>query len=190
MEQITSYAQAAQDLFVFALTEGKTDGYYVDIGCNHESFHSNTYALEQLGWRGLLIDTQGGCENRKGQFIKCDARTPDEHLRTAYGLMPCVVDYLSLDADDATIDAMNALPWTGVTFRVITVEHDKYRVGHASQLAILDILRSLNYRRVCTDVIIPDYGEAEDWYVHPDLVNPELVTKYTCTGKSGPDIMK
>lgn len=31
-------------------------GYYVDVGCNHPLFLSNTYGLYRKGWRGLCID--------------------------------------------------------------------------------------------------------------------------------------
>ncbi|MDW3211325.1 MAG: FkbM family methyltransferase [Reichenbachiella sp.] len=31
-------------------------GYYVDVGCNHPVFLSNTYGLYRKGWRGLCID--------------------------------------------------------------------------------------------------------------------------------------
>jgi FkbM family methyltransferase len=31
-------------------------GYYVDVGCNHPTDHSNTYKFYQVGWRGLAID--------------------------------------------------------------------------------------------------------------------------------------
>lgn len=31
-------------------------GFYVDVGCNHPVYHSNTWRLYQLGWRGIAID--------------------------------------------------------------------------------------------------------------------------------------
>lgn len=31
-------------------------GFYVDVGCNHPKFFSNTYGLYRKGWRGLCID--------------------------------------------------------------------------------------------------------------------------------------
>lgn len=187
---MNSKSQAGQDLFAFVMTDCKTDGYYLDIGCNHESFHSNTYALEQLGWDGLLVDIAGGCESRKGKFIRCDAANPSELLRSAYRQLPPVVDYLSLDADDATIPAMLALPWNRVTFRVITAEHDKYRVGGQNQSQTQELLQSIGYHRVCADVIIPGYGVAEDWWCYPELINPELIARYQCSGKEWQEILK
>ena len=34
----------------------KPDGYYIDIGANEPIIQSQTYHLEKLGWRGLLIE--------------------------------------------------------------------------------------------------------------------------------------
>lgn len=31
-------------------------GFYVDVGCNHPKYISNTYALYRKGWRGICID--------------------------------------------------------------------------------------------------------------------------------------
>lgn len=31
-------------------------GYYVDVGCNHPIFLSNTYGLYRKGWRGVCVD--------------------------------------------------------------------------------------------------------------------------------------
>ena len=46
-------------LLWFYLTEVlsiRKPGFYVDVGCNHPIYHSNTWRLYQLGWRGIAID--------------------------------------------------------------------------------------------------------------------------------------
>ena len=35
-------------------------GIYVDVGCNHPKFFSNTYGLYRKGWRGICIDANEG----------------------------------------------------------------------------------------------------------------------------------
>jgi len=35
-------------------------GFYVDVGCNHPKYISNTYALYRKGWRGICIDANEG----------------------------------------------------------------------------------------------------------------------------------
>lgn len=50
-----SYAQFGEDAVLQAyLPEGT--GFYVDIGSGHPIQGSNTYALYQLGWNGILVD--------------------------------------------------------------------------------------------------------------------------------------
>ena len=52
--QVNSYSQAGQDRFVRAV-HGDTPGFFLDVGCSDPVHISNTYALEKLGWRGLLV---------------------------------------------------------------------------------------------------------------------------------------
>jgi hypothetical protein len=190
-----SYSQSGQDLFVHAMTEGKTNGFYLDIGCNHPTFHSNTYALEQLGWTGLLVDIVDGCESRKGTFVKCDAANPDERLLFQYDQMPPVIDFLSLDVDEALERVLVKIPFAKHTFRVICLEHDVYCRGfHAWQFS-RRWLKSLNYELVCGDVkVIPpglnSWQPFEDWWCSPDVVNPELIKQYRCDGKPWNEIIK
>jgi hypothetical protein len=190
-----SYSQAGQDLFALAMTEGKTNGFFLDIGCNDAKFHSNTFALEELGWSGLMVDIVGGCEARKGTFVKCDAAKPDERLRFQYSQMAEVVDYLSLDVDDVLVPVLQAIPFGVHTFRVITLEHDVYCRGVHPQWASRTLLSSLGYHLLCADVKVVPPGMTtwepyEDWWCSPELVNPELVKQYQCDGKQWSDILK
>lgn len=185
-----SYSQAGQDLFAFAMTGGKTKGYFLDIGCNHESFHSNTYGLEQLGWTGLLVDIAGGCENRKGKFVLSDASNPTEELLVAYSQMPAVVDFMSLDVDDALIPSLKEIPFEWHSFGVVCLEHDQYRVGPEPQKYARGFMLAQGYELVCGNVIIPDYGVAEDWFVHPEYASADLIENYRCDNKDWREIMK
>ncbi len=189
-----SYSQAGQDLFAFSMLEGKTDGYYLDIGCNDAQLHSNTYGLEQEGWTGLMVDIVGGCETRKGTFVKCDASKPDERLMFQYSQMPHVVDYLSLDVDDALIPVLKQVPFSDHTFRVITLEHDAYVRGPDPRTLSRLRLLNLGYKLVCADVKVIPPGMTtpesfEDWYVWPDLVNPELMNRFKCSGEMWNNIL-
>jgi len=176
------------------MTEHKTDGFYLDLGCNDAKFHSNTYALEQMGWNGLLVDIVGGCEHRKGIFIKCDAAHPNERLRFNYDHLPAVVDFLSLDVDDALIPVFNALPWGKVSFRTICLEHDAYHKGTENRDKVRTMLNAMGYSLCCADVKVEwpkigDRSEFEDWWVYPNLVNPDLVRRFKCDGKYWKDIL-
>lgn len=188
-----SQSQAGQDRWVWEMTEHQDSGFYVDLGCNDAKFHSNTWALEQQGWKGLLVDIVEGCESRKGTFILSDAASPNERLRLYYKHLPAVVDYLSLDTDDALMGTFNSIPWDRTTFRLITIEHDSYRKGPEDRDKLRAMLKALGYHLVCADVVVEwpknCYVPYEDWYAHPELVNPELIKRFQSDGKFWKDIL-
>ena len=75
------YSQAGQDRFVYTI-HGDAPGTFLDVGCHHPIYISNTYALEQIGWRGLLIDIDSRlgpqiAEKRMSPFLCTDATTID-----------------------------------------------------------------------------------------------------------------
>jgi hypothetical protein len=188
-----SYSQAGQDRFAWLMTGKKTDGLFVDIGCNHATIHSNTFGLEELGWRGLLIDIVYGCENRKGTFIKCDAANPDVRMDFFYNQLPPVVDYLSLDVDDALTPVFRKIPWHKI-FRVVTLEHDVYRKGPQARDEIRATMKDIGYDLICGDVMVEwPLGNPpvpyEDWYVWPQLTDAGLMEKYRCFGKHWKEIL-
>ena len=52
-------SQAGQDLFVVAMTQGKENGTWLEIGCAWPITSNNTYLLEKkFGWSGISIDLQ------------------------------------------------------------------------------------------------------------------------------------
>jgi len=187
------HSQAGQSRWVWETLEHKTDGFYVDIGCNDAQFHSNTYALEQQGWTGILVDIVGGCESRKGTFILSDAANPNERLKLNYKHLPTVVDYLSLDCDEATLGAFNALPWDRVTFRCITLETDLYRKGPEDRDKMRTMLRAMGYEIVAEDVVVEwpagTFVEYEDWICYPELTNPEMIKRFKSKSKHWKDIL-
>lgn len=182
-----SHGQAGQDAWVYEMLEHKQDGFYVDLGCSDAQKHSNTYALETYaGWSGLLVDTLDGCELRKGTFIKSDAANPNGRLKLYYRTLPPLMDFLSLDCDDATMGAFNALPWDDIRFRVATIETDVYRKGPVERDKIRAAMHGMGYTLVAGDVFVewPEgtFVPYEDWYAHPDHVSPDQIKRFSCDG--------
>lgn len=57
--QAHSQSQAGQDLFVAAITNGKRQGTWLELGAGHPFGYNNTWLLEsQLGWSGFSVDLQ------------------------------------------------------------------------------------------------------------------------------------
>lgn len=194
---MNSYSQAGQDLWVVAMTEGKRDGFFLDLGCNSPMTGNNTYLIEsEFGWTGILVDLLPGCETRKGKFFQCDAANPTAKLIRAYYEMPKVVDFLSLDVDEHTSEAFSQIPWLPKRYRVACIEHDSYVRGPETRDRIRRVMLAMGYILVCADVGIrfPDssspVGPFEDWYADPRLVKAELIQKFMCSGKEWSEIVK
>lgn len=175
--EFKSCSQAGQDKFVWEVTGHKTNGTFLDIGSGEVTYCSNTYALEQQGWRGLLMDLHrdaDGLAKRKSPFLQTDSTTVRwlEVLRR-YKL-PLTIDFLSLDVDDATTDTLIKIPLGQIHFGVICIEHDSYRLGPGPRDTMREILKAAGYHLICEDVQIDypkpgDTVEFEDWHVAPRL---------------------
>jgi hypothetical protein len=56
-----------------------------------------------------------------------------------------VMDYLSFDIDASGLDVIKTFPFTDFKFRVVTLEHDKYRFGQSVQDEMHAIMESQGY---------------------------------------------
>ena len=56
-----------------AVYPGKTDGYFIEAGAGAGMIGSCTYAMAQLGWKGMLV------EPIDKRFEKCVERRPESH---------------------------------------------------------------------------------------------------------------
>ena len=102
-----NYSQQAQDLFVLSCLNGKENGVYLDLGCNHPERINNTYLLEsKFNWTGLSVDLDKSYTDtyntRKSKVLWQDATKLDfNHVIKLLGTNK--VDYLSLDLEPANI---------------------------------------------------------------------------------------
>jgi FkbM family methyltransferase len=64
--------QFFQDAIAYLYLNMKNDGFYIDIGANDGITGSNTYALEQAGWKGVCIEPQPDIFKKLKHFRKCD----------------------------------------------------------------------------------------------------------------------
>lgn len=69
-----SKSELDQDLFVISVV-GKSDGFFVDIGAADGFSVSNTKLLEDMGWKGILVEPSkywhSILQNRFGQISHC-----------------------------------------------------------------------------------------------------------------------
>ena len=179
-----NYSQVYQDLFVLAALNGKENGYYFEIGSGEPFKTSNTALLETVfNWDGLSIDINQGdvrhfLEKRKNKVVCCDATTVDYNVLLKDS--PKIIDYLQVDCEppETTLYVLKRIPFDKYKFRVITYEHDDYRSSNQGLKQISrEILQKHGYQLVVSDIAFHDGCNFEDWWVHPDLVDKEIINK-------------
>jgi hypothetical protein len=195
---MNTYSQAAQDLFVRAITKYKMNGYFVDIGSNHPQVNSNTYILEKkYNWSGLLVEydtsfrTLYDTHRSKSIYVIEDARKIDYKNILDNNNFPKNIDYLQIDLDvdnKSTLDTfllLNDTIFDTYKFATITFEHDIYTGNYFDTQSISrKILRDRGYILVFPNVSLfwdGSFKPFEDWYVHPDLVDMNIVNKVLTT---------
>lgn len=167
---MTSTSQAWQDIFAYEMCGHKTDGTFLDVGSYNVVCCNNSYGLERIGWRGLMVDVFRHTEalpRRTSPFLQADATKIDWLAEIGKAGLPRTIDYLSLDVDEATLATLMSMPLSVLKFNVITVEHDAYKLGNGPR----DMMRGIlaGYDLVCSDVLIDGFGPFEDWYVDRKL---------------------
>ena len=182
-------SQARQDAFVLSLIDVGT---FLDIGCYYPASLNNTIKLEANGWTGLaidIVDYSDMWKSRTTPFVCADALTYD--FTAALTDFPDVIDYLSLDVEgdgDRYKVLVNVLS-SMHTFKIITIEHDRYKKGHLESEATpqRELLTEMGYFLLCEDVIA-DFRPFEDWWVNPKYVDNYM--HYKSKGLHCDQIMK
>lgn len=72
---LQSYSQEGEDLILKRIFDGKSSGFFVDVGAHHPIRFSNTYIFYKLGWRGINIDAMP-----KSMIPFCTQRPGDINL--------------------------------------------------------------------------------------------------------------
>lgn len=195
----TNYSQVCQDLFVLSMLNGKKNGTYLEVGSG-EAFHlNNTVLLEKVfGWKGKGIEwnselAKSHKEKRTNEVLCTDALTINYDDLLSSITDTGIVDYLQLDCEpsEVTYQIMTMIPFDKFKFRVITYEHDHYiDITQSFREKSRAFLQSKGYLLVVNDVAPLDPCSFEDWWVHPDLVDKEILAKMLSNTDGITDIRK
>jgi hypothetical protein len=192
-KNIIFQGQGKQDLFVYTMLNGKNNGYFIEIGSAVPDHDNNSYILEKnLNWKGFMIEMREEfSEDYKIKrpnsihFLK-DATKIDYLTELEKHNFPTNIDYLQIDLEvdnRSTLDILEIFDksiFDKYKFATITFEHDFYRGDFFDTRNISrSIFKKWGYLRIFSDVRMDkeNVGPWEDWYVHPDLVNLELINK-------------
>jgi|UniRef100_A0A6C0BJT8 hypothetical protein len=193
-------AQAGQDEFVVEMLHHKKDGCFLELGSNDPKQYNNTYYLEHgLGWVGIMVEYEAGWlptyqKQRPRSFpIISDATKIDYWQALADHHFPKQIDYLQMDLDVdtrstlTTLEKLDATVLPQYTFATITFEHDIYTGNYfETRQRSREILEHRGYVRIFSDVSVWWHDKSspvdklcpfEDWYVHPSLVDKQLLEK-------------
>jgi hypothetical protein len=180
-----NYSQCYQDMFVLTMLNGKRGGTYLEIGCADPFYGNNTALLEkQFNWfNGISIDfDQSQIDKYPGvrntQTICADATKID--YKELLSSFPKDIDYLQLDCDPprVTFEVLMKIPFELYRFAVITFEHDHYSDDNSGvRDKSRKYLESQGYELVVANIAPDKYNTYEDWWVHPKLVDREIIYK-------------
>jgi hypothetical protein len=193
-------SQAGQDLFVYKILNHVHNGTYMDIGtADCTEWGSNTLQLSKRGWRGIGFDIglhyrNVWTINRKDQpFVLADLTKVNwDSIIKENTFLENVIDYISFDIDDATKEALKIFPFDRIRFKVMTIEHDSYRVGNELKYFIRELLSKHGYELLCCDVSCHYLNQDciyEDWFIDPTHIDWKVAQKFRSEKRLGLDLV-
>jgi hypothetical protein len=183
-----NYGQSDQDIFVLSLLDGLENGTYLELGAGWPEHISNTALLErQFNWSGISIDNLDeqklSWQQAERTLSFVNALTVD--FSKLLSDMPKVIDYLSVDCDDVSLDIVKRLPLDLYKFKVITFEHDCYVDGPKTKYESREFLTSQGYQLVVNNISqIGTAVDYEDWWCRPELVDPDRLHQHLNVNES------
>jgi GR25 family glycosyltransferase involved in LPS biosynthesis len=194
-----NYSQAYQDMFVLAILNGKRNGTYLEIGAQEPFYQNNSALLEtEFDWKGTSIEIREDlckkfAEERKNQILCKDATKINYEKLLDEMNVGTDIDYLQIDCEPSktTFEILTAICFEKYRFAVITYEHDhSVDVTGSYRDKSRRFLKSYGYELVVKDVAPNDEYTFEDWWVHPDLVNPDIVSQMKSVNTDVTNIVK
>ena len=178
-----NYSRHFQDMFVLSCLDGKTDGTFIELGSGHPKLYNNTKLLEEQGWKGLSLDnSERMCHifsrERKTPVILGDAANQDYKELFKQHCFEPQIDFLRINAEYASIEALKKIPFDRYEFNVIQFQHNAVWWGPEFREASRKILSKIGYILLVNDVAVDPKSPYEDWWVHPNIAlrKPEMKT--------------
>jgi tetratricopeptide (TPR) repeat protein len=178
-------SQVFQDMFVLMALNGKTKGKYLEIGAHEPIVHSNTYILEKyFDWEGISLEIDSNLVNkfngtRDNFCLLQDATNADYDKILSDANLGTDWDYLQLDCEPPsnTFSALQQIPFEKYRFAIIIYEHDYYcDETKLYRDKSRKYLESKGYELAVDNISSDDNSPFEDWWVHPDLVDKDVLS--------------
>nr|WP_246836386.1 FkbM family methyltransferase [Leptospira yasudae] len=101
MDFVPSYSQEGEDMILREIFQGKTEGFYVDIGAYDPIRFSNTNYFYQLGWKGINVEPSPDGIERFNLYRKNDINLNAGISREAGKLKYYVFEEAALNTFDS-----------------------------------------------------------------------------------------
>src|SRR5581483_1454482 len=172
---LQSFAQNGEDLVAWDYFERKTSGFFVEVGANDPTALSQTWFLEQRGWKGVLVEPIPACCDKlrsvrtNSIVVEAAAGAPEQDGEAMFNVAQSDV-WSHLGDED------NNLPLSSrIKVKVRTLESILDEVG-APQIDLLSIdtegmelkvLSGLNlHQRQPRLVLLEDHMESLDLFLY------------------------
>ena len=173
-----SGSKEGQDRLVRSLIKSK--GFFLDIGCGMPEVANNTFNLEKIGWKGVLVDRNQEyvdfCKkNRKCPVfnLDCDFKNKTDWVDFLnLNKTPKVIDYISVDVNYSNINFVKNFPFDEYEFKIMTFETDVYKCGSDVKIAEIEVISNYDfYAMVLEDAMLEREGRVwEDWWINEKYI--------------------
>jgi hypothetical protein len=170
-----NYSRHFQDIFVLSVLDGKENGTFVEIGSGHPTLFNNTKLLEDnYNWKGISIDNSERMSHifsreRNTSMILADASQIDYKTLFKQNCVEDHIDFLRINADQASLQALKNIPFSNYEFSVIQFQHNACWWGGGFREHSRNILQKIGYVLLVPDVAVNEKDNYEDWWVHPAI---------------------
>ncbi len=181
-----SFAQNQEDIIAWDYFGQKADGFFVEVGANHPTELSQTWFLEQRGWKGILVEPLPACCEKlravRTNSIVCEAAAgaPEQVGEATLNVAQSDVwSHLGEENKDLPLAAR-----IKVAVRTLDSILDELRAPPVDLLSIdtegmeIKVLRGLNLqKRRPALVLLEDHMEALDLYFYMRSTGYKLIKR-------------
>lgn len=172
-----NYSRHFQDMFVLSCLDAKTEGTFIELGSGHPELFNNTKLLEEnFDWKGLSLDnSERMCHifsrERKTPIILGDASKQNFGELFKQHCFEPHVDFLRINAEHASLEALKNIPFDKYEFNVIQFQHNAIWWGPEFRDQSRSLLKQIGYILLVPNVAVDPKSPYEDWWVHPNIAN-------------------
>jgi FkbM family methyltransferase len=175
-----TYSQFGEDRVLPLFMPRKRSGFYVDVGANHPTTHSNTFWLYKQGWHGVVVEP-----NTTLLDLHRRVRPRDIQVQALVSDTNTVVEFVEFrDHTKSTMSENDVKKWDPATIvrrhsmtpRSLTSILDESRSPQDIDLLCVDVegvdicvLRSLDWTKYRPRIVVAEMSDFRPGDLHPTL---------------------